>query len=581
MNEFHFLRPYFFLLLIPLLLLLVLFLRRKRDSEIWNKICSKDLIPYIVVRKGKRNYFFYSLMLATILLLVTALAGPTWQQVSQPLIKSKSGLVIALDLSVSMDAQDIKPSRLQRAIFKLNDLLSLRQEGQTALIVFSEEPFVVTPLTDDVATIKALLPALETKIMPSEGHQVPKAITKASELLSQAGISNGSILLVTSELSNQELEQSITLAKQNGTKISVLGVGNEEGTPIPKQDGGFVTDTKGALIISALAKGNLNRLAHDTQGSYVTLSIDDSDIRELSRVNLFGQTNLTEQSELQHSKWHDQGYLLVLLALPFAALYFRRGVFVVVLFLMPHGAHAQSWSELWKTPDQQAEELFHKQEYQQARDKFQNSDWQAASNYKLGDFKTAGDIYQQNQTPDGYYNYGTAKAKQGDFEEALTAYNKALELQPKHEDALYNKKLIEEFQKQQQQQNSNNQDKNKDDDKDNQNQQQDNKQDSGDDQKQDSQSQQNDQKTADQQESDEMDEKQKEELQNQYKEEVEKELGEEKESPEEVAQEDESQEEEDPQRQIDNKWLQRVKDDPGGLLRRKFLQQYQRRTNQG
>lgn len=568
MTEFHFLRPYFLFGLIPLLIMILLFFRRSRSSDIWNKVCSKDLIPYIVVRKGNRNYFLPIILLASVSLLLIALAGPSWEMISQPLIKSQSGLVIALDLSPAMDAQDVKPSRLQRAIFKLSDFLKTRKDGQTALIVFSEEPFVVTPLTDDVATIKALLPALETNIMPIQGHQVNKAISKAAELLAQAGVSNGSILLITSELTSSDLDQSIAVASQSGTKISVLGIGKEEGTPIQKQVGGFVTDDKGALVITSLAKDNLIRLANATRGTYTTLTLDDADIKELAN-NSFDLTNSSEQSGLQHSKWHDQGYLFVLLALPFVSLLFRRGILIVLICLMPQMLPALSWNDFWKTPDQQGQELFHQENYQQAKEKFQNPDWQATSNYKLEDYKIAGDLFQKNQSPDGLYNYGTAKAKQGDFEEALAAYNKTLELQPDHEDAKYNKKLIEDFQKQQQQQQNQNDKNNENDDK-----KQNDSQDSNQDENQKSEEQQ----SKEQNESSDSNEEKTSELQDQYKDKVEKEL-EQKKSQELVEPEEES-EQEDPQRQIDDKWLQKVKDDPGGLLRRKFLQQYQKRTRE-
>jgi len=503
MNDIHFLRPYFLTLCFPVVLFALFLLRTRRSTSIWRKICSPDLIPYILTQRVKRHITPWIIGGLTLCLLIGALAGPAWQLISVPLIKSQSGLVIALDLSTAMNAEDIKPSRLQRAIYKINDLLNQRNEGQTALLVFSDEPYIVTPLTDDTATIKSLLPALETSIMPSTGHEVNKAIIKASELLSQAGISDGSILLVTSALTYQDMENSIESANQKGIKISVLGVGGEEAVPIPKKGGGFVKDAKGALIITTLAKEHLNRLATSTHGLYKTMSIDDSDINELAHMfttDPFSKQH--EKSEFTQTKWHDQGYYLVLLALPFAALMLRRGILVMLLFFIPYSVQAYSWDGLWKTSDQQAEGFFHQGEYQQAKELFQNSDWQAASHYKLNNYETAAQLFENNQTAEGLYNYGTTKAKIGDFESALAAYNKVLDKEPGHEDALYNKQLIEEFQKQQQQQQDNNQ-KNQDKDK---QQKQDNKQDQNKDQNQDKQEQ--DQEKQQQQEEDRKDQKQ-------------------------------------------------------------------------
>ena len=156
MSEFQFLRPLFLLLFIPFIVLLLLSLRRTAHSSIWNKACAKDLQPYILTKSKSRFRFLNLMLFATGSLLITALAGPSWDLIAVPLLKSQSGLVIALDLSQEMDAQDVKPSRLQRAIYKIADLLKSRKEGQTALIVFSADPFIVTPLTDDVASINAL-----------------------------------------------------------------------------------------------------------------------------------------------------------------------------------------------------------------------------------------------------------------------------------------------------------------------------------------------------------------------------------------------------------------------------------------
>jgi Ca-activated chloride channel family protein len=618
MNDFHdlhFLRPDVLYLFIPFLILFVLILSRKRKASLWESICSKDLLPYIVEKKIKRHFFFFLTLFLTFSLLLIALAGPTWNSISIPLIKTQSGLVIALDLSNAMNAEDVKPSRLQRAIYKINDILDQRQEGQTALIVFSSDTFTVTPLTDDVETIKAMLPALDPKIMPISGHKVNKAILKASELLTQAGVSNGSVLILTTELTNKDLEKSIKVSKATNTKVHILGIGTEEGAPIPKSGGGFVANEKGALVLSVLAKANLQKLAYATDGSYLSMSKDDSDINHFHDL-LAPDTSNNSQSESEQiqKKWHDQGYLLVLLSLPFFVLVFRRGILVIVLFLVPHGIQASLWEDLWQTRDQQAEQFFHKEDYQQATDLFENEDWKASSNYKLKNYEAAAELYNHNTNADGFYNFGTAKAKAGKYDEALQAYQKALELQPDHEDALYNKKLIEDLQNQQKDQKKN-QDKDDKDDKEdknnNDNQQKDdqNSSDKENDKSEkskpenandDKQNSSNEDKSnasdvdKDNQSQDGKEEEKKssnkpqetsenpnEKEQQDYKNQVEKEMQEKKDQQEnaEVSQADETSPE-DPQRTADDRWLQRVKDDPGGLLKRKFQLQYrQSRTN--
>lgn len=624
MHDFHFLRPSWLLLFIPFFVLIFLLMRKKNHTNVWNQICSKDLIPYVLKGSTLKNHsLLYAGLFVAVSLLVIGFAGPTWQALPQPLIKSQSSLVIVLDLSPAMDAEDIKPSRLKRAIYKINDLLNTRKDGQTALVVFSGDSFVVTPLTDDVETIKALLPVLDTSLMPSSGQRVSKAIAKATELFAQAGRSNGSILLVTSALQSKEMAASTESALKAGVNISILGVGTDENAPIPKRNGGFVADEKGALVITTLAKDNLSQLAKRTQGVYTTIRVDDSDIQLLvQHLSNLHERHAQEEMTFKQTKWHDQGYLLVVLALPFFCLFFRKGVLLSLCFLLPHTLQASAWSDFFKTRDQRAEVLFQQENYQEAKDLFKNQEWKGAANFRLGEYKAAAESFQANTTADGLYNFGTAKAKEGDFKSALKAYAAALEIEPEHADALYNKKLIEDWQKQQEQekqdkkenqkqekqqdqpndqQQKDQQDPSENDQNQEQEQQQDQKQD-----KQEQTNQQNQENDSSQNQSGEQQQngKQKEsareqessakmnaketkdeaaekELQNQYKEQLDKELEKSGQPQEEQPVEQNEMPPDNPQRQMDERWLQRIPDDPGALLRRKFQHQYKNQNKVG
>lgn len=584
MKDFQFLRPDSLYLFIPFLIALYGYLKNRAHSSVWEKICSPDLIPYILKGKTKGQKLKPFLLVTSGSLLLLAMAGPSWETVSHPLIKSQSGLVIALDLSVAMNAEDVKPSRLKRALYKINDLLEARKEGQTALIVFSKEPFVVTPLTDDHSTIKNLLSALDTSIMPASGHDVYKAIDKSSQLLKQAGVANGSVLLVTAELGKQDLEKSIQVAIKEGISVSILGLGLEEGSPIPSSKGGFLKDEKGAMILTKLAMEALKQLAQATGGGYTSLTVDDQDIGYLSNNFEKPQGTVQEELEMMTEKPHDQGYWLVLLALPFILPFFRRG-FWVLLFISPQLLPASSW---WETADQEGARLFHEENYKGARESFQDPDWKAAASFRMGEYEEAANLYKTNQTAEGYYNLGTSLAKGGEFEKSLEAYNNALEIEPEHEDALYNKKLIEEHLKKPQKQEKSDKNKQKQDKKKDQNKEdsesEKNESESEEDEtasNEDQDSNREDQKDEKPEQENEKDiEKENEpskELEKEYQDKLEKEVEEGKEnSPEkekEIAKAEEVAEV-DPQREIDDKWLERVPDDPGALLRRKFLHQY-------
>lgn len=604
MSDFHFLRPWMLLLFIPFTALSAAFWYYGPSKSMWHKICHKELLPYILKGQNRKSFTPYLLALAHALLIL-ALAGPSFQKIAVPLVTMRSGVVIALDLSPSMDARDIKPSRLKRAIYKINDFLDRRKDGQTALIVFSQAPYVVTPMTTDVATIKALLPALETSIMPKAGHDATRALAKAAELLSQAGVVAGHILLITSELSHKEMSESIAEARKNGIAVSVLGVGTDENAPIILPDGGYLSDNKGALVLAKLNKDNMHALAKGSHGSFAMLAHDDSDI-ELLMATLSASQRTEVSQKVQYAS-QDQGYWLLLFGLPLISLLFRRGFVLPLLLLLPQGIQAYSWQDLWSTSDQQAEAHFHKAEYQAAKEKFQQPDWLGAVNYRLGDYEAAAHLYQQKDTPESQYNYATAKARAGDLKSALKAYEHVLASHPNHADALYNKKVIEDFLKAQQPQSpeeKNSKEQSKPSEHQEQAEQdgekqagennaaaQDQAQPSADDQKQkpshdsrpskesqdallegdpkddDKAEPQNSEQTPSQAPTSEMQEKYRAEMDAQLQ------AAEEAPSKEEMTPEQEMTRGEE-MRQIDDRWLKRVEDRPGELLRRKFLYQY-------
>ena len=165
------LRPEWLLMLIPLFILSWLFWSKKLFSRDWESVIDARLLPYLLVGKTGRKTIWPLLFWSSIgVLVIIALSGPVWKKLPLPVFKQQSALVIILDLSASMNTQDIKPSRLARARLKLFDFLKQRQEGQTALIAFAATAYTVSPLTDDTDTIQSLVSSLTTDIMPTQGR---------------------------------------------------------------------------------------------------------------------------------------------------------------------------------------------------------------------------------------------------------------------------------------------------------------------------------------------------------------------------------------------------------------------------
>ncbi len=552
---FHFIRPYWLLVLLPWFIILWLLINRHFSSGNWAKVCDPELLPHILITQEnqRQQWPFYVLAIGG-LLAILALAGPTWERLPQPTFSDKSALVILLDLSRSMDATDIKPSRLVRARFKVADILKQRQEGQTALVVYAGNAFTVTPLTDDTDTIASQLSILTTSLMPSQGNRADIAIKKAADLLKQAGLKNGHILLITDGLNKALYKKAI---QQKHYKISILGVGTPQGSPIKLTNGGFLKDAQGTIVIPKLEETSLVELAQLGGGIYQRIQNDDNDIKALATV--YNSNNFNHQLEtnkLKMNTWREKGPWLLVLLLPLAALGFRRGLLSVILVIffihIPQPAQAWDWKSLWFTADQQASQAFNKGKIERSANLFKNPEWKGAAQYKIGKYKEVLKSLEGLEGAESWYNKGNALARLSRYPEAIKAYKKALELNPNHEDAKYNKDLVEK-QLQKQQKNQSQQSKKKNSKKHKQNQQ-DSK--SGD--KQQSQSQQQEKQAT------KKDEKQSDKKQS-------KEKGENKTTIKYTPNENE---------QAKQQLLRQIPDDPGGLLRRKFKYQYKQQGQQ-
>ena len=191
-EEFHFLRPLWLLAIIPAVVFFAAMWRVNSVITAWDKAIDESLLPYLLDRsKSGAQRTPLLLLFAAWVLTVTALAGPVWEKLPQPVQKRDDALVIVMDLSLSMYAADHIPSRLDLAKRKLRDILALREEGQTALVVYAGDAHTVTPLTDDVVTIAALVPSLSPNIMPLFGSNPMSAIDLAIGQLDDVEVNRG------------------------------------------------------------------------------------------------------------------------------------------------------------------------------------------------------------------------------------------------------------------------------------------------------------------------------------------------------------------------------------------------------
>jgi len=575
--DFHFLRPDW-LWAVPLLVgSVVLLARRQLGPGSWQNVVDAALAPHVLSRSANRraDYRWWLLGLGGVIATV-AIAGPAWQRVEQPVFRSDQALVVALDLSRSMDAQDVAPSRLMRARLKILDMLERRGSGQTALVVYSANAFTVTPLTTDTDTIAALVNSLGTDIMPSRGSYPIAAINKGKQLLQQAGAGYGEVLLITDGSSSPAAERIARDLKQSGYTLSVLAVGTAEGAPIPRLSGGFVTDQSGNIAVPRLEEHSLRALAAAGGGRFSILSTDDRDLDYL----LSGETGGRQAGDdnLATDQWREEGPWLALLLLPLAAMAFRRGwVMILLLFVLPpeKQAYASAWDDLWMTRNQQGQRQLEEGVAADAAVLFEDPEWRAVAQYRAQDYAASASAFAEREDTRSLYNLGNAMARQGEFESAIDAYEQVLEIDPDHEDAKYNRELLQQVQEQQQnqdeQQSSDQQGEGEQSESDAESQEE-NEDSSA---QSESESEEGDASQRDDQEASEEDLKaMQEELQRAADEAQrnEQQMAQQQLTPEEL----EALRREQEQEQAMEQWLRRIPNDPGGLLRRKFRYQYQK-----
>ncbi len=546
---------------------------------------------------------------------ILALAGPSWKKQPSLVYSSQAGLVVALDLSLSMTSQDLSPTRLQRAKFKITDILKQSNDRNIALIAYAGDAHIASPLTRDIKTIQNMLPALDPYIMPSPGNNLVRLAEQAVALFEQGKSKPRQLLLVTDGVEPQDIQPVSQLLKKAKIQLSILAVGTKDGAPIVKPDGRFFKDTKGQVIMPGLEWVNLQSLANESGARIRKLSNSDSDIEYLLKNNSLEQGFEQQEQSIEFDQWLDSGYWLLIPMLLLSLMAFRKGIILTAALAILH-IPEQSWADnsmpnVLLNNNQIAHKQF-KQDPKAAAAIFEDQKWKASSLYKAGEYQAALDIWQQYSDAESLYNSGNALAQLQQFDDAIQSYEEALKLNPDLKDAKENRNLTEKIKKQKKQkkqqqdkkgqqgdekQSSQNDDKQKSDDQSSKqdSQQGDNKnqhpsqQEQQDASKQDNKESQGSEATSDKEgeesqnplakdQSEKEKEKQKEEeakaqrLQNEKKEE--QQSGEEQSSA--MAQIKSTEQLE--QDQAMQQWMERIPDDPGGLLRNKFIYQYKNRN---
>ena len=571
-SQLHFIREQLlFIYLICLVLCVLLYFASRHIA--WSKFIAPEILQALKVSDGVNDKKIPIILAIVYLISCIALAGPTWKESLNPSAERTDAVVLVFDLSPSMRATDIAPSRYSRAKLKIIDLLRQRREGQTALVAYAGSAHIVSPLSTDARTLLGLVQSLSPDVLPVPGSNTEQAIAMAIELLNSADVVAGHIVLVTDGIAEKASTAVLQMLQgvNYGHRLSILGVGTTSGSPIPMQNGQFLKDTAGRVVFSKLKPQLLSSIAYRSDGRYKTLTNDEQDLSYLLDEDFADQMYRKFRSgeqpwflQQQNQQWYDSGAAILLLLLPFSILALRRSALILLLTiaLFPTHSRAQEqhqqatetksfalslWDKLTLNKQQQALKLLKNGNAKSALPLFENENWRAAANFYSGDFKAAEQYYSSHKD-DAHQTLNSMKSlfMQKDIPSAIARTELAEQLaeetgqKPLQKKIQDYRKLLEYLMQQQQQQN---------------------------------QQQQKDQEQQDQ----DQDQEQQKQQQQQNQEQQQKEQEQEQEQEQQQQQNEEEQQQMPTEEELEQlkrmRWLENIKDDPSGFLRRKFKYQ--------
>lgn len=459
MSELHLLRPWWLLALLPVFLLYWRLIYSQKHQAGWHQWLPGHLSKVLVKSGSKPSTWPIHRFLLIAMLSTLALSGPTWERMPQPVYQLESGQVVVMDMSPSVLATDISPNRLTRMRFKAIDLVRSGLDGDTGLIAYADDAFIISPLTADNRNLINLIPSLSPGIMPARGSEPLRALKLADELLKNAGYPQGDIYWLTDGVDSRELNSLSDYLRSIEHRVSILAVGTEEGAPVRDGSGRLLKDNN-QVVIAKTYPSRLADLATITGGVFTSVTADNRDIKELVNQEPLTREGKDSNNEQQGDAWRDMGPYIALLILPLILLNWRRGSMLspfVVALLLPvslfspelRAAQEESvWPQALLNEEQRAQQLYQSNAYQEAAKLSQNPLRKGAALYRQKDYEAAANAFSQSQTAEAQYNLGNALAQQQQFDAAIEAYVKALEQRPGWIEAKENKKLVEQLKNQ-------------------------------------------------------------------------------------------------------------------------------------
>ncbi|MBO4643008.1 MAG: VWA domain-containing protein [Alphaproteobacteria bacterium] len=416
--EITVLRPWALIFLLPAVLFCFF---RLKSVQAWLGIVDAHLLKPLAVKtyvrlKERLNAFFLIVCVCSFL---AALAGVSLKSDKTPLYYPKSPAVIVLDMSLSMKIQDIQPNRFSRAIFKIYDLLEELKGNPVALVVFTDEPYQLIPITTDKDVIESVLPLLNFSLMPSQGSRTDRALKEALRTIEETGAGFGDIFLITDGADDvfeiQDMTQELVRsAAQKGNRLFILGVGTLKGGRLLEKEDKPVFDALGNPVMHRLKEGYLKLLAKQGNGKYAGIQTDNSDISALIKAR--SALSAGKESLVTDPSLGDTGYWFLILPLIGFPFLFQKGRLLVglLIFLTAFPARAD------------------------VADAFLSPSGAAMRQLERGDRSAAVATAERSNDFTALYNVGTKMILLQNYSQAVLLLEKAVQLKPDNEDAQIN-----------------------------------------------------------------------------------------------------------------------------------------------
>ncbi|MEX5684546.1 VWA domain-containing protein [Pseudomonas silesiensis] len=454
LGDFHFLRP-LWLLLLPFGALLPWLWRRSRDVQrrLRGNI-AEHLLPHLLITPPEQPRVRPVHLVGALLMLgAIAAAGPTWEQDRPPFLENRAPLIMAIDLSPSMDANDVSPTRLEAVKHKLHDLIQRRAGARNALVAYAGSAHLVLPPTDDPALLDSFIQALSTDLIGRSGKAVGPVIEQAKRLLA-AEQTPGTLLLITDGADTTQLGGLDQQLSDSALQVLILAVGSEDGGIIHDANGQPRTDSNGRPALGSFDQAALKQLASALDAPLGSLTLNDDD---LDWIELHAQQHFQRASDEQRAlHWKDAGYWLCwpLLLIAFCSVrkgwslnWMAGGLLALGIGFGPAPAEANALTDAFFTRDQQGRWAFEHEHYPQAAALFVDPYWKGIAAYNAADFDLALASFARLDTPQAYFYLGNIHVRRFKFDQAIAAYTQALKLQPQFPEATANLALAIALQK--------------------------------------------------------------------------------------------------------------------------------------